>query len=449
MIRVLGFLIFLLFNITGMAQESAVLEKYIEEGLENNIGLKKQEISLEKALNSISLARSSFAPLISFNPTYTLASGGRSLQFPIGDLLNPVYGTLNQLTNTNNFPSVENVDIQFAPNNFHETVLKVQYPLFNTNIKYNWLIQKELLQSEIAKQKVLKHELRYQISTAYLQYLKSLEGIKTIKESIVFLDKLIAFNENLVKNKVVLKDVVLSAKYEQSKVKQQLTQIESQSKIAKAYFNFLLNRPANSDIEVDLVYVETIPSINEIELYQNSATIHRPEFMQLQSGLKINETAIELAEKNAKLPELFLGGSAGFQGFGYTFKDQAFAVGQIGLKWDLFHGKEKQYKIQQATIQKDILNHEVEQVKQQVALQVTQAFLECGASENYLNESLPGIEQTSEVLRILESKYKNGNALTIEILKAQNDVLTASLNQVMAKYDVWLKITELRKVSGM
>jgi outer membrane protein TolC len=447
--RALFLLTCLSINFWGSAQESAILENYIQVGLQNNIGLKKQEVTLEKALNSINIARSNYAPLISFNPTYTLAAGGRSLQFPIGDLLNPVYGTLNQLTNSKNFPSVENVDIQFAPNNFHETVFKIQYPLFNSNIKYNWLIQKELLNSELAKQKVLQHELRYEISTAYIQYLKSLEGIKTISESILFLGKLIDFNENLVKNKVALKDIVLSAKYEQSKIKQQLTQVESQSKIAKAYFNFLLNRPANSEIEVDRVYIETIPSTEEDQFYQNNALRNRPEFMQLQSGINVSETAIQLAEKNTKLPELYFGGSAGFQGFGYTFKDQAFAVGQVGLKWDLFHGKEKQYKIQQATIQKKILNQEVEEVKQQVAMQVTQAFLECRASEAFLNESSSGIEQTNEVLRILESKYKNGNALNIEILKAQNDVLTAKLNQVVAKHDYWLKTIELKKVSGM
>lgn len=443
-------LIFVLFlPFISYSQESLVLEAYIQEGLANNIGLKKQEIALEKALKSIDIARSNYAPKISFNPTYSLAAGGRKLQFPIGDLLNPVYGTLNQLTQSNNFPQVENVNEQLAPNNFHETVFTVQYPLFNPNVKYNWLIQKELLQSERAKQKVLEHELKYEISQAYIQYLQSLEGIKTIKESIIFLDKLIAFNENLVKNKVALKDVVLSAKYEQSKVNQQLTQVESQSQVAKAYFNFLLNKSAESEIQLDELYIKTVPSLNQKDFYHKSAQVNRPEFMQLKSGLHVSETAIQMAEKNAKLPEVFLGGSAGFQGFGYTFQNQAFGIGQIGLKWDLFHGKEKHYKIQMANIQKEMVSQEVDQVKQQIELQVTQAFLESKASESFLEEVNPGIDQTNEILRILESKYKNGNALSIEVLKAQNDVLTAKLNQVLATFDLWLKVNQLKKVSGM
>ena len=68
-----------------------------------------------------------------------LAAGGRAIDFPIGDLLNPVYSTLNALTQTNQFPQVENESITFLPHNFQETkivneeilnVLLIQINLF-------------------------------------------------------------------------------------------------------------------------------------------------------------------------------------------------------------------------------------------------------------------------------------------------------------------------------
>ena len=39
-----------------------------------------------------------FLPDISMNARYTVARGGRIIEFPVGDLLNPVYITLNMLT---------------------------------------------------------------------------------------------------------------------------------------------------------------------------------------------------------------------------------------------------------------------------------------------------------------------------------------------------------------
>ena len=83
---------------------SPILESYIQEGLKQNLGLQQERLELLKSAENITQAKANFMPKVTFNPNYTLAAGGRRLEFPIGDLLNPVYSTLNQLTKTNNFP---------------------------------------------------------------------------------------------------------------------------------------------------------------------------------------------------------------------------------------------------------------------------------------------------------------------------------------------------------
>nr|MCU0327083.1 TolC family protein [Spirosomataceae bacterium] len=148
--KILLFLAIIYCQIQTTNAQSPILESYIQQGVESNLALKQQKLELEKALKAIDIAKSNFSPKISFNPNYTLALGGRRLQFPVGDLLNPVYSTLNKLTQSNNFPQIENVNEQLAPNNFHETKVSFQYPIYNTDIKYNLLIQKELLQTEEA-----------------------------------------------------------------------------------------------------------------------------------------------------------------------------------------------------------------------------------------------------------------------------------------------------------
>ncbi|MFB0944544.1 MAG: TolC family protein, partial [Spirosomataceae bacterium] len=231
-----------------LVAQSPTLDTYVREGISSNLSLKEQSLQLEKAVNSIAIARSNLAPRITFAPTYSLAAGGRKLDFPIGDLLNPVYTTLNQLTQGGNFPQVENVNVQFAPNNFQETVVRFQYPIFNSDIKYNILIQEGLLQTEEAKRKALVYELRNNIRVAYYQYLQSLEGIEVLKNAQTLLDQFVNLNQKLVKNQVALKDVVLSAEYEVSKIKQQIATAEKNSKLAKSYVNFLINRELESEI---------------------------------------------------------------------------------------------------------------------------------------------------------------------------------------------------------
>lgn len=442
-------LLALVFANSGVFCQSPVIEEYIQQGISSNLSLQQQSIQLEKAVNSIAIARSNLAPKITFAPTYSLAAGGRKLQFPIGDLLNPVYSTLNQLTQSDGFPQVQNVNEQLAPNNFHETVVRFQYPIFNSDIKYNILIQEGLLQTEKAKRKALVYELRNDIRVAYYQYLQSLEAISVLNNGKGLLEKFAKLNQKLVKNQVALKDVVLSAEYEVSKIKQQIATAEKNSKTAKAYLNFLINRKLESSIEADTAFVNTLPVVQDLEFLKQSALKNRPEFETLKSGIRVNETAIQLAERSAKLPQVFVGGNAGFQGFGYSFTDQGFGVLQLGMQWDLYHGKEKKRKIEAAKIDRRLTVSKVEQVKQQVQLQVAQAYYEFVAAQEAFVAAKDGVRQAEGVLKIVSSRYRNGSAIYIEYLKAQNDVQVAQQMASITKYDLWVKKATLDKVSGV
>src|SRR5215203_6742345 len=84
--------------------QDGIPTQYISMAMENNLVLKEKKLSLEKSLIALKEARSLFLPTSWLEGTYTLAQGGRSIDFPVGDLLNPVYKSLNQLTGSNNFP---------------------------------------------------------------------------------------------------------------------------------------------------------------------------------------------------------------------------------------------------------------------------------------------------------------------------------------------------------
>ena len=428
--------------------QSKILDEYIKTGIENNLSLKQEKLELEKAMKSIDIAKTNLFPKISFTPTYTLAAGGRRLQFPIGDLLNPVYNTLNKLTQSSNFPQVENVDELLAPNNFHDTKISVQYPIFNSDIKYNIALQKELLQTEYAKKKTLEFEIRHNIEIAYLHYLQSVEAIKIFEQSRGILQQVDQLNRKLVENKLALKDVLLTSEYEITKLEQQIIVANKNKDLAKAYFNFLINKDLKGDVVIDSSLTKSLPIFPNLAVLNENALKNRPEFNQINSGLKVNDANILLQQKNAKLPQVFVGGNIGFQGFGYTFANQAYALAQFGLSWDLFHGYEKKYKVQQSKISKSILELKMEELNKQILLQVNQNFRELQASVSNYQSTKGGIDKTQKILELVSSRYKNGSAIFVEVSKAQNDDLISKLSESLAKYDVWVKFANLKKVSG-
>jgi outer membrane protein len=445
-------LFILLWTITSAANlnaQSLILQNYIEEGIASNLSLKQQNLELEKSLKGIEIARSNYFPRVNFAPTYSIAFGGRKIEIPIGDLLNPVYNTLNQLTGSNAFPQVENASEQLAPMNFHDTKLEVKIPLFNTDIKYNIALQKDLLNTEQAKKKFLEYELRHNIEVAYYQYLQSVEAIKIFENSQKLLQSYVDLNKKLVLHEEALKDAVLSAEYELSKIDQQKTEAEKNQTVAKGYFNFLLNRDLSEAVDADTNLIKSLPPSYPLPEYITSSLQNRPEFEQINSGIRANQTLLQMQEKNALLPQVFLGSNLGFQGFGYTFRNQGYAVGQLGLNWQIFNAGEKKMKIQQTKISGEILNTKVLEVKKQVEMQVFQKYHELQSNIANLKNKESDLARTETIFKLVNSRYKNGSAIFLEINKAQNDYLVSQLSQSLSQLDIWLKYAELKKVAAL
>jgi outer membrane protein TolC len=326
--------------------------------------------------------------------------------------------------------------------------LTFQLPLFNSDIKYGIQVKTELAKSEEAKRKLLEYELKYQIEAAYYQYLQSLEAINIYNQSGDFLQEYLDFNNRLVEKDIALKDVIYSSEYEINKLDGEKATARKNSKVAAAYFNFLINREAESMIEADTLMLMTSLSKSLADL-QLSALQKRPEFEQIRTGQQVNNSLLLMQQKNAVLPSFFIGGNLGFQGFGYTFKDQGYALAQIGLNWDLFHGKEKKHKIEQTKIQQHILQTKESEIQQQIKMQVAQAWFEFKGAQENLEASEKALESTQKLLKMVEKKYKNDSALYIEVLKAQNDHQVASLTASLARFNLRLKKAELEKVTGL
>mgnify|MGYP006189021979 FL=1 len=444
------FLASLLLPFLGFGQtKSPILQKYIDEGLERNLAIQQQDLQIEKAWKSVEIAQSQLSPSVVFAPNYTLAAGGRRLQFPVGDLLNPVYSTLNALTQSQAFPQIENVNEQLAPNNFHETKLTIQYPIFSNKAKYGILINRELWKAEETTKKKLLYDLQFGIEQAYYQYLQVTEARQIAQVSIDLVEEYIQFNQKLVTNQVALPDVLLTLQFERNKALERRAELDKNEQLARAYFNYLLYKPLDSPILQDStawtsIYVPTLP----LEEYVAQALRERLELQQLSDGVRLAQLGVEFQEKEAYLPTVFAGGNVGFQGFGYQFTNQGFAILQLGLQWDVFHGFEKKKKIAQAKIQHQLIDSKQAEAKQQIELQVTQSYYQAITAQKGIETAESGKKQAEQIRSLVEKRYRNGQALFIELQKAQTDWEVASIQYSLKKYEASLAYLQLRKVSA-
>jgi outer membrane protein TolC len=438
-------LILLLTIIGQLYSQSGILENYINEGLKSNLQLQREQMNLDKNFYQLNQSRSLFFPQASFNASYTLASGGRTITIPVGDLMNPVYTTLNQLTGTNSFPQIENSTTQFLPNNFHDTKLRFIQPLFNSDIYYGYKAQKELISVQQAQKNAYENELRLSITSAYFQFLQSQEAIIILNNTRQFLSELVQLNGKLVANNKITRDVLLSSEYEYSKVEQQLAEAEKNNQTAQAYFNFLLNRKWSTDILKDTLLVVG-SNHNQLDSLTSQAWANREEIKQLQGALRANDALVDMANGNKMLPKLSAVADLGYQGFQYKFNnEQQYALLQFNLTWDLFKGGEKRSKLRQSQLEQQLLENRLNQTRKQIELEVIQSSQELRAAEKAFIAAQAGVRSQEKAFQIIHAKYREGQALLIELLDAQNKLTLSKLSLSVNRYEILRKEAALQK----
>ena len=432
------------------AQKSDILDAYIQTAIANNAGIQQQALEIQKSRELVRQSKALSKLNLSFDANYTMALGGRKLDFPIGDLLNPVYSTLNQLTQSNVFLPVKNAEIQFLPNNFHETKISFAYPLYNTDLKYNKSIQGHLLASKTALKSAQEQALGYDITTVYVQYLQALEAEKVWQNTRIVLLEFKRFNESLVKNNVATKDIIATAEYELSKADNEIFNYQTKQHSAKAYFNYLVSSDLQQPIQIDTNLLHVPVAAYKLDDLINQLPQRRQEFSVIESLISAAETNIKRNIANQKLPDLYLGGSLGFQGFGYKFNaEQAYALAQVGLKYSLYDGGLQKSKTQETRLENRLARNQLTQVQQQIALEVTTAWNDLEASRFAFLSSQKNVEAAKAIFKIVNNKYRAGQALLLEFLDAQNRVTTAQLQLVLTAADALLKEAHLKKAAGI
>jgi outer membrane protein TolC len=205
-------LVFWMWLIQGYGQ--GLLEQYVEEALANNQSIAQQQFALEQSMYALQEAKTLFLPRVSFLTNYFLAGGGRTVDFPAGDLLNPTYNTLNQLTQSSNFPQLENQSILLNPHNFYDARFRTTIPLLNQEIGHNQRIKNHQVSLQQLEVDLYKRELVKEVKTAYFRYLQALGAIRIYEEALILAQRNKAVNESLFKNGKANRTALISAEHE-------------------------------------------------------------------------------------------------------------------------------------------------------------------------------------------------------------------------------------------
>lgn len=429
--------------IHGTAHAQSQLDQYIKEGLEKNIVLQEKKISLDKSLIALQNARSLFLPTTWFEGSYTLAKGGRSIDIPVGDLMNPVYRTLNQLTSSNSFPQISNVSEQLLPNNFYDVRIKTTMPLINPDIRYYKTIRYQqtlLQQNEID---IYRRELVKQIKAAYYTYGQASKAITIYENALQLVNQALRTNQSLLNNGKGLPAYVVRAESEVKTVESQLADAKNDQQNAQAYFNFLLNR----DLKEPVVVKENelaMPGLAILASMPDSAT-RREELRSLGLAHDINGNILKIY-KSFRSPRLngFLDLASQARDFKVDNKS-FFYFGGLQLQIPIFTGKRNLYKISDAQLDLKAVEAKTIETTQQLQLA---AFVSRNNSNTAFSNYTAALKQEEAArgyFKLIDRGYKEGVNNYIEFLDARTQLTNASLYVNVCQFRFLSAVADLER----
>ncbi|MBW8686847.1 TolC family protein [Chitinophaga rhizophila] len=421
-----------------------VLDGYIESAFAQNQGLKQQHFQLEKSMYALQEAKSLFFPQVGLGGSYTRAGGGRTIDIPIGDMLNPVYTTLNQLTNSQKFPQLENQSELLNPDNFYDVRLRTSLPLINTEIWYAQQIRRESISMQQAAVNVYKRRLVKDIKTAYYQYYQAGKAVDIFHTARLQAQENIRVNTSFLANGVTNSTALTRAKAELQKMEASITEAENKQRNAGAYFNFLLNR----DLQADIVIDSSIFLPEEISALSTDPGNTREELLQLSQQQKIADLSYRQS-KAYLVPKLSTFLDLGSQGFNWKVDNRSrYYLWGVNLQWDLFAAGQRKYKAQQAAI--DVSNLQAAYNQTSLSFELEQK-----TAENNYRTAIASFNSAREQLRLSEKYYtdqakvyKAGQLLYIELLDAQNQLTSARLQVSVAYAAVQTAIADIERTKA-
>lgn len=442
----------------------AGLQQVLDDALAANLELRAGSASVQERLAALDQARARYLPVLDFAARYSVADGGRTIDFPVGDLLNPVYATLDQMLVASGqpaqFPRVRNQSIALLRDHEQETKLVLMQPLYEPRLGPAVEASRQQVGVADASLAALRARVIRDTKQAYYQWLAAQQAVLVLEATRDLARANFAANESLYRNGSITRDLVYRAEADVLEVEQQSIAAASRVRIAQSYVNLLRNVPLAEPLPQATIDAPTIERFRtrtveriagrkpDIAMLQNLATGRRQELRGLDAAIATGVAQQDLARAAFK-PTLALGAEAGIQGEDYGFgPDEKYVLASVVLRWNAFHGGADHAALQEARALTERLRATRDLAAQQVRLEVQQAYESVEVADASLGTALKRTEAAEGAFRIISRKRDLGQVNQAEFIDSRRAHTDAQLNLTLVRTDFLGRLAELEYAVG-
>ena len=435
----------------------ATVATLVDQTLAANLEIARSEAEVTGRLAEIDEARARFRPSLDFTSRYTRADGGRTIDLPVGDLLNPVYAALNATAGTS-FASIPNQTIKFLRPTEQDTRFTMTQALYDARNAPALAASRELHRSAAASLAALRARLVRDVKQGYYALVAARDGAAILDHALELARDNLRTNQSLFTNGKVTRDYVLRADADRLALEQQKRAAASAVTLGASYLNLLRRAALDTEVPVATIDAESaVTARTQFAARAGGTTLarltdvaieRRPELAALAAALAASGDQESVARAAFK-PRVFLSVDAGSQGEQYRFgSEDRFVLASVVVQFKAFSGGADTARVASSRAMTDALRADREQAKLSIQLDVQRALEALDVADASLDTAAQRVVAAGSALTIVSRKRDLGQVNQTEFLDARNALTDAELNLSRTRADALARLADLEYAVG-
>jgi outer membrane protein len=332
---------------------------------------------------------------------------------------------LNTITQSNQFPTIENANEQFLPNNFYDARFRVSQPIYYPDLAINKKLKKQSTEQKSLEIRAFRRLIAKEVMNAYFFLESAKRAAEIYRANDTLLLEAQRVTQSMIKNGIALPSALARIETQQSVLFSSTLEAEGNIQNALSYYQFITGESESQNLN--------LPELPDSE---SGNTTIREEILQIENGQSMLHLAIQ-KEESFYLPRIGAQLDLGSQDFNFGF--QPYVLFGLNAEINLFDNKRHQHRKSSYQVELNALENQKLYVSDQFELQKTMAKqnLETAILQAKTFETRVGA--VKKLYFEIFKKYKEGSANYLELLDAQTQITQIQIQYNLARQNAWLK----------
>jgi len=426
-------LLFCITHETAMSAERLTLQQSIDLALRQSVLVQSAQEGVKGAEAQKQEAFTGFLPKFSTYYSYSRLNVDPSL--------------------TETIPGVGPVTLVTGTKDNYSWAVEVKQPIFaGGGILANY--EAGSLGHEIAAldETAVVQDIIQDVRVAYFNILKAEKSLDVARQSVEQLESHRSMAQDFFDVGIIPKNDLLRAEVELANSRQNLVRAENALEIAKAKFNTVLHREIDTPTEVEDI-LTLRPYAKTFDECQKLAVENRPEVKSYIRKVEQSQKLVKLA-KSEYFPSVNVvghferyGDSANVNGSPYRNSDNTYVMGMA--TWNFWEWGRTKNRVDASRSRQNQTAYALDNIKDQVSLDVKNAWLALHEAEKQVAVTKKSIEQADENFRVSTERYKEHVGTSTDVIDAQTLLTKAKTDYFNALSDYNISIAKLERAMGV